>query len=257
MIPWAEVAVHPGDAVHASDGRVGRLGRLVADENGQITHLSLEEGHLWGKKEVLVPVLMVKHVTDKGVQLTIDKATLGAMLAIPVKERYGVSELELLVHILDQAEQGNQALETLQRTAKRESSAILSAALMTKDAEGKTSLREMGDLDARHGALFGAISGGLIGLLGGPVGVVVGAAAGAATGRAAAKRIDLGFPDEFLSRAQERLQPGTAAVIALIEGQEADKVARALAKYEGQTLRLALTDDDLVRLAWEAESIEG
>ena len=43
MLPWAEVAVHPGDDVHASDGRVGQLRRLVADEEGRITHLSIED----------------------------------------------------------------------------------------------------------------------------------------------------------------------------------------------------------------------
>jgi uncharacterized membrane protein len=255
-IPWWEVAVHPGDAVRATDGRVGRLSRLVADEGGQITHLALVEGHLWGKREVLVPLSMVGHVERESVYLTIDKETLGALLAMPVKQHYGVSELELLVHILDRAERGEQALEALRDLAKRESVSILSAALVTKDLEGKTSLREMDDVDARHGALFGAVTGGLLGLLGGPVGAVVGAAAGAATGRAAAKRIDTGFPDEFLERAQERLQPGTAAVIALVEHQEAEVVAGALAEFEGEVLHLALTDDQLVRLATEAEPDE-
>ena len=40
----------------------------------------------------------------------------------------------------------------------------------------------------------------------GPVGAVVGAAAGAATGRAAAKRIDMGLPNEYLKKLQEDLQ---------------------------------------------------
>jgi uncharacterized membrane protein len=257
VIPWGEVAVHPGDVVHASDGRVGHLDRLVADEGGQITHLALAKGHLWGKKEMLVPVSMVDHVgTDSTVYLTVDKETLGALLAIPVKQRYGVSELEIMVRLLEWPKHGDQALEALRDMARRESVSLLSAAVIAKDTEGVISLREMGDVDARHGALLGAVTGGLIGLLGGPVGVVVGAAAGAATGRAAAKRIDLDFPDEFLQRAQERLEPDTAAVIVLVEDRAAEEVAQALAAFEGQTLRLALTDDHLVRLASEAESIE-
>jgi uncharacterized membrane protein len=158
------------------------------------------------------------------------------------------------VWTLDRAEQGGQALETLQQYAKSESSAVLSAALMIKDAEGETKLREIGDADARHGALFGAVTGGLIGLLGGPVGAIVGAAAGAVTGRAAAKRIDLGFPDAFLERIQERLQPGMAAVVVLAESQWTERVAEALAPFEGTPHRVELTDEALVQLAGELEA---
>ena len=190
--------------------------------------------------------------------MTVDKAALAAMLAIPFKRRYGVSELEVVVRRLYWAGHGDKALAALKDLAGRESVSILSAAVATKDMEGETSLREMGDVDARRGTLFGAVTGGLIGLLAGPVGaiVVVGAAVGAATGRAAAKRIDLGFPDEFLRRARERLEPGMTAAIAVVESPEADEVAEALAAFEGQTLRLPLTDDQLVRIATEVESIE-
>jgi uncharacterized membrane protein len=253
-IPWGEIALRPGNAVHASDGPVGRLGRLVTGESGQITHLSLEKGHLWGAREVLVPVSMVDKVVEGTVHLTIDKGTLAAMLAIPVKQRYGVAEVELFIWTFDQASKADQALDALAQLAKDESSAILSAALLAKDAKGKDSIQEIGDWKAKHGALFGAITGGLIGLLGGPVGAIVGAAAGAATGGVAAKRIDLGLPDEFLERAQARLQPGTAAVVVVAEREWTEHVAQAMAGFEGQLYRVALTDDVLVQFAGEEDA---
>jgi uncharacterized membrane protein len=248
-VPWGEIALRPGTFVHASDGSVGKLGRLVTDVSGQITHLGLEEGHLWGTREVLVPVSMVDRVVEGTIHLTIDKATLAAMLAIPVKRRYGVAEVELFIWTFDQANEADQALGTLAQLAKDESSAVLSAALLAKDASGKASIQEVGDWKAKHGALFGAITGGLIGLLGGPVGAIVGAAAGAATGGIAAKRIDLGLPDEFLERAQAQLQPGTAAVVVVAEREWTEHVAQAMAGFEGQLSRVALTDDVLAQFA--------
>jgi uncharacterized membrane protein len=253
-VPWGEIALRPGTAVHASDGSVGQLSRLVTGESGQITYLGLEKGHLWGTREVLVPVSMVDHVVEGTIQLTIDKATLDAMLAIPVKQRYGVAEVELFMWTFDRTGEADQALETLAQLAKEESSAILSAAVLAKDAKGRDSIKEIGDWKAKHGALFGAITGGLIGLLGGPVGAIVGVAAGAATGGVAAKRIDLGLPDEFLDRAQARLQPGTAAVVVVAEREWTEHVAQAMAGFEGQLSRVALTDEVLVQFADEEDA---
>jgi uncharacterized membrane protein len=119
---------------------------------------------------------------------------------------------------------------------------VRNAAVLVKDKDGKTSLRELGDVDVKGGRLMGAITGGLVGLLGGPVGAVVGAAAGAGVGGLAAKKIDTGFSQEFIETFQERLQPGNSALIVVIEHDAADKLAEAWADVEGILVREALTD---------------
>ncbi len=49
-VPNGEVALKQGVHIHATDGRIGRLdGFLAVAGSGQITHLLLREGHLWGK----------------------------------------------------------------------------------------------------------------------------------------------------------------------------------------------------------------
>jgi len=126
--------------------------------------------------------------------------------------------------------------------------------VLVKDEDGKTSIRETGDLDVRGGRLFGAVTGGLIGLLGGPVGVVVGAAAGAGVGGLAAKRIDTGFSDEFLATFQERLQPGSSALIVLVERESAEVLSEAWADQEGVILREALTDEMVEHLVKASEA---
>jgi hypothetical protein len=55
----ADVAVH-AVPVHATDGKVGEVDGLVIDPGThQVTHVVLREGHLWGRKDVAVPMAAV------------------------------------------------------------------------------------------------------------------------------------------------------------------------------------------------------
>ena len=72
-IPLGEVEVRRGDAVQATDGSIGRVHGLVVDPRTRhVTHVLLAEGHLWGKKEVAIPIRSVTRVDD-GIQLNITK----------------------------------------------------------------------------------------------------------------------------------------------------------------------------------------
>ena len=48
------------------------------------------------------------------------------------------------------------------------------AAVMSRDADGKVSIQEHGDMSTGKGAGIGALIGGVIGILGGPAGVALG-----------------------------------------------------------------------------------
>jgi sporulation protein YlmC with PRC-barrel domain len=72
-IPLGEVEVRRGDAVQATDGDIGRVHGLVVDpRTHHVTHVLLAEGHLWGKKEVAIPIRTVTRIDD-GIQLNITK----------------------------------------------------------------------------------------------------------------------------------------------------------------------------------------
>ena len=72
-IPLGEVEVRRGDAVHATDGDIGRVQGLVIDPRSHhVTHVLLQEGHLWGRKEVSIPISAVTRVDD-GIWLSITK----------------------------------------------------------------------------------------------------------------------------------------------------------------------------------------
>jgi sporulation protein YlmC with PRC-barrel domain len=52
-----DVRMRGGEPVYAADGEIGRVRGFVAEPHSQaITHVLLDEGHLWGKKEVAIPM---------------------------------------------------------------------------------------------------------------------------------------------------------------------------------------------------------
>jgi sporulation protein YlmC with PRC-barrel domain len=72
-VPLGEVAVRRDEEVHATDGNIGRVEGLVMDaDNHHVTHVLLQEGHLWGRKEVAIPIGAVTGVVD-GIQLDMTK----------------------------------------------------------------------------------------------------------------------------------------------------------------------------------------
>ena len=85
-VPLGELEVHVGMQVEASDGKVGKLDELVLDkDSGDITHIQMREGHLWGAKDVAIPVSAVDFTDEKTVYLNIDQKGVGALPAVKVK----------------------------------------------------------------------------------------------------------------------------------------------------------------------------
>jgi sporulation protein YlmC with PRC-barrel domain len=72
-VPLGEVEVRRGEHVHATDGDIGLVQGLVIDPpSHHVTHVLLQEGHLWGRKEVAIPISAVTRVDD-GIWLNITK----------------------------------------------------------------------------------------------------------------------------------------------------------------------------------------
>ena len=83
-VPLGEVEIRRGDCVQATDGDIGRVQGLVMDPGSRhVTHVLLQEGHLWGKKEVAIPISAVASTRD-GIQLTITKRQVQDLPAVDV-----------------------------------------------------------------------------------------------------------------------------------------------------------------------------
>jgi uncharacterized membrane protein len=90
------------------------------------------------------------------------------------------------------------------------------------------------------GALGGAAWGGLIGLL--FFVPLFGMALGAATGAAMGAMSDSGVDDKFMKELGTRLQPGGAAVIALVRSANTEKVL-AEVKIPGEVIQTSLDSE--------------
>jgi sporulation protein YlmC with PRC-barrel domain len=95
-IPPGELAVGRGTRVEARDGHIGHLAELVVDpDSGHISHLVLEKGHLWGKKEVTLPVSAIDFGGKEAIYLKLDKKAIEQLPAVPVSRHHAAPETEL------------------------------------------------------------------------------------------------------------------------------------------------------------------
>jgi uncharacterized membrane protein/sporulation protein YlmC with PRC-barrel domain len=245
LIPEGVQSMHRGARVDASDGHVGLVGELVIDEEeGRVTHIVLQEGHLFGKKEVTLPLSAIDRVVEDTVYLKLDKKAVEQLPAIPLKRSYvsGEADIELVIRVFDNIHKADEALEFVEGLRKQKAIKILNAAVLVKDEEGQVSINDTREIGAKKGRLMGAVTGGLVGLLAGPGGAVIGALAGLGVGGAAGKRIDEGFDDKFLENLQRHLQPGKSALVLLMEHIWVQKASQSMSDLGGMVFQQTITD---------------
>jgi sporulation protein YlmC with PRC-barrel domain len=84
-VPKGEVEIRRASDVTSSDGHhLGNVDGFVIDSDDQITHVVLERGHLWGRREVTIPIGAVTRVTTDAIAIRLTKDEVGALPAIPV-----------------------------------------------------------------------------------------------------------------------------------------------------------------------------
>ncbi len=88
-VPLDEVEVHRGDHVHATDGHIGKVQGLVIDpDSHHVTHVLLQEGHLWGRKEVAIPIAAVTGIDD-GIRLNLTKQQVQDLPPVDIRHPEG------------------------------------------------------------------------------------------------------------------------------------------------------------------------
>jgi len=89
QIPSGELAIHRGTRVKATNGYVGHIDEFVVNpENGHITYLVMREGHLWGKKDVIIPLSAMDKTRDDTVFLNLNKHQVESLPTFPIQRRW-------------------------------------------------------------------------------------------------------------------------------------------------------------------------
>jgi hypothetical protein len=89
QIPPGELAVRRGTRVEAMDGYVGKVDEFVVNpENSHITHLVMREGHLWGQKDVIIPLSALGETREDTVFLKLYKHEIESLPTFPLRRRW-------------------------------------------------------------------------------------------------------------------------------------------------------------------------
>ena len=89
QIPPGELAVSRGTRVQATDGFVGKVDEFVVNpKNGHITHLVMREGHLWGEKDVIIPLSAMGNTHKDTVFLKLDKHQVESLPTFPLHRHW-------------------------------------------------------------------------------------------------------------------------------------------------------------------------
>ncbi|HEX2562626.1 MAG TPA: PRC-barrel domain-containing protein [Acidimicrobiales bacterium] len=82
-IPAHEVEMQRGSAVEAADGTfLGHVDSFLVDDEGRITHLVLERGHLWRRRDITIPVTAVAQLHTDKIRLSLSRDDVGALPAV-------------------------------------------------------------------------------------------------------------------------------------------------------------------------------
>ena len=146
----------------------------------------------------------------------------------------------MLVVVFDSENKAYEGKKALSQLEKEGSIAVYAYAVIGKNPDGTTTLKQ-GDDPGPLGTLVGTSLGGLIGLLGGPVGLAI----GAGTGLLAGGTLDLNdarVGEDFIDDVSQELQPNKFALVAEIQEDWTTPVDSRMEAIGGKVYRRALSE---------------
>jgi hypothetical protein len=85
-IPKGSVEIRRASDVYSAERHhLGHVDGLIVDRDEHITHLVLERGHLWGRREITVPIGAVAKVETDDVTLSLTKNQIGSLPEVAVR----------------------------------------------------------------------------------------------------------------------------------------------------------------------------
>ena len=155
--------------------------------------------------------------------------------------------VQLVVAAFKDEDSAKEALQDLKQAQKERLIKIENAAVLRRDQKGKLHITETQDMGGGKGAALGGVGGAAIGLIAGPA-LLVPAAVGALVGGLTAKLRDSGFSNQRLETLGESLQPGTSAIVAVVEHTWVGEVEEALAEAEADVMTAEIGADIAAQL---------
>jgi len=87
-LPLGDVAIRRGEIVYATDGKIGKVQGVAIDpRNHCVTHVLLQEGHLWNEKKVVIPITAFTGIEDAGARLNLTKDEVRDLPAVDLDDQ--------------------------------------------------------------------------------------------------------------------------------------------------------------------------
>ena len=146
----------------------------------------------------------------------------------------------MLVVVFDSESNAYECNKELLRLENEGSIVVYAHAVIAKNADGTTTLRQSDD-PGPLGSVLGTSLGSLIGLLGGPTGLAIGTVAGLFAGSAADLH-NARISDEFVDDVTKELLPNRFALVAEIQEDWTTPVDTRMEAIGGIVFRRAMSD---------------
>jgi uncharacterized membrane protein len=150
--------------------------------------------------------------------------------------------VQVMVAAFTNEDKAKRAVERLKQAKQEGLIDVIDGALLRKDESGELHIQETTDWGGGRGAAIGGAAGAAIGLFAGPL-LVVPAAVGALIGGLASKLHDSTGGDDRLKTIGEGLEPGTSAIIVVVELTWVEKVRREIEQAGADMVAEALQAD--------------
>jgi len=152
------------------------------------------------------------------------------------------SPVEIIIASYENALEADRAYEQLEQRHSKGDLYLIDAAVLVKDLDNRTSIKEVHDPRGGAGSKSGAAVGGLVGLFGGSVigplgsafGALLGMGVGAATGGATAELMDSGLEDDQLQKILDRMKKGTSALVVVVDHTQVPPALAVMDAYEAK-----------------------
>ena len=155
--------------------------------------------------------------------------------------------VQVVVAAFQQEGAAKAALKELKALKREKLIGIQNAAVIHKDQKGKIHIKETAEMGGGKGSVIGGVAGAAIGLIAGPA-LVVPAAVGALVGGLTAKLRDVGFSNKRLEALGEGLQPGTSAIIAVVEHKWVAQLEKEMEEVGADLVTAGLAADIAAQL---------
>jgi uncharacterized membrane protein len=157
---------------------------------------------------------------------------------VSYEENKGGAEMDtrLIAMIFDSENEASAVLDDLRKIARRGHLHLTDTAIVRKDADGKTHVKNEVSTGTEVGAVTGALAGGLLFLMVPVVGQIAGVAIGGWLG----SRANTGVETALVKEVTVTLQPGQSALFLIVSSGDPDAVLATLQGRHGHVYQTTL-----------------